>query len=160
MKDNKRVVLTYGTFDLFHVGHLNILQRARELGDHLIVAVSTDEFNAIKGKKSFFSYEDRSRIVAACRYVDEVIPERNWEQKQEDIRQHSVDVFVMGDDWKGKFDHLSAFCQVHYLDRTPGISSTQVRLLSGASFTSTLVADLKSANQLLAGVVARFEDLR
>src|SRR5574343_983603 len=116
----KRVVLTYGTFDLFHVGHLNILERARALGDELVVAVSTDEFNAVKGKKSFFSYEDRARIVAGCRHVDRVIPEQDWAQKREDIRSNGVDVFVMGDDWRGKFDELRDLCEVVYLERTPG----------------------------------------
>ncbi len=123
----KRVVLTYGTFDMFHIGHLNILKRAKELGDYLIVGVSTDEFNAIKGKKAFMPYEHRKKIVESIRYVDKVIPEKDWEQKVEDIKKYSVDIFVMGDDWKGKFDYLKDYCEVIYLPRTPGISSTTLR---------------------------------
>jgi glycerol-3-phosphate cytidylyltransferase len=119
-------VITYGTFDLFHYGHLRILERAKELGDYLVVAVSTDEFNKIKGKTCVYSYEHRARIVAAIRYVDEVIPERNWEQKFDDIREHSIDVFVMGDDWKGRFDDLSSICEVIYLPRTVNISTTGI----------------------------------
>ena len=99
-------VITYGTFDLLHAGHINILRRARELGDYLIVVLSTDEFNAIKNKKAYYSYEDRKLILEAIRYVDEVIPEYNWEQKIDDVVGNQVDVFVMGDDWKGKFDFL------------------------------------------------------
>lgn len=120
-------VITYGTFDLFHYGHLRILERAKELGDYLVVAVSTDEFNRIKGKTCVYSYEHRARIVAAIRYVDEVIPERTWEQKLDDIREHNIDVFVMGDDWKGRFDDLSSICEVIYLPRTENISTTGIR---------------------------------
>ncbi len=123
----KRVVLTYGTFDMFHIGHLNILKKAKELGDFLIVGVSTDEFNAIKGKRAFMPYEHRKKIVESIKYVDKVIPERNWKQKLEDIKRYSVDVFVMGEDWKGKFDYLKDYCKVIYLPRTPGISSTELR---------------------------------
>ena len=122
-----RTVLTYGTYDLFHVGHLNLLERARAMGDRLLVGVSTDEFNSLKGKRSFFSYEDRSRIVAGLRCVDGVIPERGWEQKREDIRAHGVSLFVMGDDWAGKFDDLRSECEVAYLARTDGVSSTGIR---------------------------------
>jgi glycerol-3-phosphate cytidylyltransferase len=159
MKEGK-VVITYGTFDLFHIGHLNILKRAKELGDYLVVAVSTDEFNEVKGKRSFFSFEDRSRIVASCRYVDEVIPECDWSQKEKDIDQHNVSVFVMGEDWIGKFDHLSSRCSVQYLQRTPGISSSQVRMLSGAAINNTLIQDLRSAAKMLGGIVERFENLQ
>ena len=120
-------VITYGTFDLFHYGHLRILKRARELGDYLIVAVSTDEFNAIKNKKCTYPYKHRSEIVKAIRYVDEVIPETCWEQKIEDIKNHNIDVFVMGDDWQGKFDFLQDYCEVVYLERTKNISTTQVK---------------------------------
>lgn len=120
-------VITYGTFDLFHYGHLRILERAKGLGGYLVVAVSTDEFNRIKGKTCVYSYEHRARIVAAIRYVDEVIPERNWEQKLDDIREHNIDVFVMGDDWKGRFDNLSSICEVVYLPRTENISTTGIR---------------------------------
>ncbi|WP_343208477.1 glycerol-3-phosphate cytidylyltransferase [Anaerolentibacter hominis] len=120
-------VITYGTFDLFHVGHVNILRRAKALGDYLIVAISTDEFNAIKNKKAYYSYEERKQILEACRYVDEVIPENNWEQKIDDVKNNNVDIFVMGDDWTGKFDFLQDYCEVVYLPRTEGISSTKIK---------------------------------
>lgn len=120
-------VITYGTFDLFHLGHLRILQRAKALGDYLIVAVSTDEFNQIKGKKCTYPYEQRAEILKAIIYVDEVIPEKNWEQKIDDIKKHKVDLFVMGDDWQGKFDFLKEYCSVVYLPRTEGISSTEIK---------------------------------
>ncbi|GAB6065684.1 glycerol-3-phosphate cytidylyltransferase [Aquifex pyrophilus] len=126
MKKGK-VVITYGTFDLFHIGHLNLLKRAKALGDYLIVGVSTDEFNEIKGKKSVYPYEHRAEIVRSIKYVDLVIPERNWEQKVEDIKKYNVDVFVMGDDWKGKFDYLKEYCEVVYLPRTQGISTTELK---------------------------------
>lgn len=122
-----RKVITYGTFDLFHVGHLNILKRAKELGDYLIVAVSSDSFNAIKGKKCVISDEDRMTIVEAIRYVDKVIPENGWEQKISDIKDNDIDVFVMGDDWTGKFDELKEYCEVVYLPRTDGISTTELK---------------------------------
>jgi len=120
-------VITYGTYDLLHVGHINLLRRAKALGDYLIVALSTDEFNAIKNKKAYYSYEDRKIILESIRYVDEVIPERCWEQKIQDIIDHKVDVFVMGDDWKGKFDFLKEYCEVVYLPRTEGISTTKIK---------------------------------
>jgi glycerol-3-phosphate cytidylyltransferase len=120
-------VITYGTFDLFHYGHLRILERAKALGDYLVVAVSTDEFNAVKGKQCVYPYEHRAKIVAAIKYVDLVIPERNWEQKESDIKKYQIDVLVMGSDWEGKFDALSKLCKVVYLPRTPGISSTEIK---------------------------------
>lgn len=120
-------VITYGTFDLFHYGHLKILERAKALGDYLIVAVSSDEFNAIKGKKCVYPYEHRAQIVAAIKYVDQVIKEENWEQKVSDIQKYKIDIFVMGSDWEGKFDDLSRYCKVIYLPRTPGISSTEIK---------------------------------
>lgn len=120
-------VITYGTFDLLHIGHVNILRRAKELGDYLIVAISTDEFNKIKGKKAYYPYEQRKAVVEAIRYVDEVIPETSWEQKIEDVQKYDIDVFVMGDDWKGKFDFLKDYCEVVYLPRTVGISTTQIK---------------------------------
>lgn len=120
-------VLTYGTFDLLHYGHVNLLKRARELGDYLIVGLSTDEFNAIKHKEAYHSFEHRKLILEAIRYVDEVIPENNWEQKINDVKKHDVDVFVMGDDWKGKFDFLKEYCDVVYLPRTVGISTTKIK---------------------------------
>jgi glycerol-3-phosphate cytidylyltransferase len=119
--------LTYGTYDMFHVGHVNLFRRIRERCDYLIVAVSSDEFNAIKGKKSIMSFEDRCLLVRSCRYVDEVIAENTWEQKERDISDHSVDLFVMGGDWEGRFDHLSSLCKVVYLPRTEGISSSQLK---------------------------------
>lgn len=120
-------VITYGTYDLLHVGHINLLRRARELGDYLIVALSTDEFNAGKDKEAYHSYEDRKLILEAIKYVDEVIPEESWEQKVRDVVDNDVDVFVMGDDWKGKFDFLEEHCEVVYLPRTEGISTTQIK---------------------------------
>ncbi len=121
------IVLTYGTFDLFHYGHMRLLQRARALGSRLVVGLSTDEFNAIKGKSAFMSYEERAELLMACRFVDEVFPESNWEQKAADIVDRKAGIFVMGDDWKGKFDHLGDLCAVSYLERTPLISSTMLR---------------------------------
>ncbi len=120
-------VITYGTFDLLHTGHINILKRAKEYGDYLIVAISTDEFNDIKNKKAYYSFEQRKAILEAIRYVDEVIPEETWEQKVEDVQKYDIDVFVMGDDWKGKFDFLKEYCEVIYLPRTVGISTTQIK---------------------------------
>ena len=121
-------VITYGTFDLLHYGHINLLQRARALGDYLIVALSTDEFNwDCKQKKCYFTYEERKKLLEAVRYVDLVIPETCWEQKREDVKEFRVDTFVMGDDWEGKFDELKDCCEVVYLPRTPEISSTQIK---------------------------------
>ena len=122
-----RTVITYGTFDLFHIGHLNLLRRAKELGDYLIVAVSTDEFNELKGKKCEIRDVDRMEIVRAIRYVDKVIPETSWDQKAKDIQKYNVDIVVMGDDWKGKFNDLREYCEVVYLPRTVGISTTQIK---------------------------------
>ena len=122
-----KTVLTYGTFDLFHIGHLNLLKRARALGDKLIVAVSTDEFNATKGKTTLMPFEHRVELVRSVRYVDEVIAEHQWEQKIADVQQHKVDVFVMGSDWQGKFDFLKPYCEVVYLPRTDNVSSTDLK---------------------------------
>ena len=124
-----RRVLTYGTFDLLHYGHTRLLRRAAALGDYLIVALSTDEFNAGKGKKSFYSYEVRKEMLESIRYVDLVIPEENWEQKIKDVEDYHVDVVVMGGDWAGseRFEYLRDYCELVYLDRTPGISTTQVK---------------------------------
>lgn len=121
-------VITYGTYDLLHYGHLNLLQRARALGDYLIVVLSTDEFNwNMKQKKCYFSYEKRKKMLEALRCVDLVIPENNWEQKVSDVQLYQADVFVMGDDWEGKFDFLKDYCEVVYLPRTPDISTTQIK---------------------------------
>lgn len=121
-------VITYGTFDLLHYGHINLLKRAKELGDYLIVGLSTDNFNLMKGKKSYFCFDERLKLLESIRYVDKIIPEENWEQKIDDIKKYNVDIFVMGDDWKGKFDYLQDYCQVIYLPRTKGISTTQIKL--------------------------------
>ena len=128
MKINK-TVLTYGTFDLFHVGHVRLLKRLSGLGDKLIVGLSTDEFNAEKGKKCISSYENRAEILLSCRYVDEVFPESCWQQKTEDIKKYKACIFAMGDDWAGKFDDLADYCEVYYLPRTQDISTTEVKEL-------------------------------
>lgn len=121
-------IITYGTFDLLHYGHINLLRRAKQQGDYLIVALSTDEFNwNSKQKKCFFEYERRKALLEAIRYVDLVIPENSWEQKIEDIKLYHVDTFVMGNDWEGKFDFLKEHCEVVYLPRTPEISTTQIK---------------------------------
>ena len=121
-------VITYGTFDLLHYGHINLLRRAKEQGDYLIGALSTDEFNwNQKQKKCYFTYEQRKKLLEAIRYVDLVIPEENWEQKISDVKEFRVDTFVMGDDWAGKFDFLKPYCEVVYLPRTPEISTTQIK---------------------------------
>lgn len=120
-------VITYGTFDIIHYGHVNLLKRARALGDYLIVALSSDEFNKIKNKKSYYTYEQRYAILESCKYVDLIIPENNWEQKIEDVKKYDVDIFTMGDDWEGKFDFLKDYCEVIYLPRTPDISTTKIK---------------------------------
>ena len=120
-------IITYGTFDLLHYGHINILKRAKELGDYLIVGISTNEFNKIKGKKCYFSYEERKKLVQSLRYVDLVIAEDSWDQKINDIKEFKVDIFVMGHDWKGQFDYLGSYCEVVYLERTPEISTTKIK---------------------------------
>lgn len=122
-------VITYGTFDLLHYGHINLLKRAKEQGDYLIVGLSTDEFNwNAKKKKCYFTYEQRKRLLEAIRYVDLVIPEENWEQKVSDAHEYHIDTFVIGDDWAGKFDFLKdEGVEVLYLSRTPEISTTQIK---------------------------------
>lgn len=120
-------IITYGTFDLLHWGHINLLKRAKELGDYLIVGLSTEEFNRGKHKDSFHKYEERKLILEAIRYVDQVIPENDWNQKSKDIKENDVDIFVMGSDWVGKFDNLKELCEVVYLPRTEGISTTQIK---------------------------------
>lgn len=122
-----RTIITYGTFDVLHIGHINLLRRARELGDRLIVGLSTDEFNNNKHKSSLLDYENRKAVLEAIRYVDLVIPEATWEQKVEDVKAYDVSTFVIGDDWKGKFDFLQAYCEVRYLKRTAEISSTSIK---------------------------------
>ncbi len=123
---SKRII-TYGTFDLYHIGHIRLLKRLKALGDYLIVGLSSDEFNRIKGKASFFSYEERKEILLSCKYVDEVFPERTWEQKAEDIQKYDIDILGMGNDWQGKFDELSELCEVVYLPRTTEVSTTEIK---------------------------------
>lgn len=124
-----RRILTYGTYDLLHYGHIRLLKRAKELGDYLIVAISTEEFNAIKGKKAYHNYETRKEMLEAIRYVDLVIPENTWDQKRDDVINYHVDAVVMGSDWIGheKFENLRDLCDVIYLDRTEGISTTKIK---------------------------------
>lgn len=122
-----RTIITYGTFDMFHVGHLNLFKRLKGMGDKLIVAVSTDEFNAGKGKRTLIPYEQRAAIVSSIKHVDLVIPEVSWEQKIEDVKNYKCDVFAIGNDWEGKFDFLKPHCDVVYLDRTEGVSTTELK---------------------------------
>ena len=122
-------ILTYGTFDLLHYGHIRLLKRAKALGDYLIVALSTDEFNELKGKKAYYNYETRKLMLEAIRYVDLVIPEENWEQKINDVKEYKANVVVMGSDWAGsdRFNYLTDYCEVVYLDRTEGVSTTKIK---------------------------------
>ncbi|TDM12405.1 glycerol-3-phosphate cytidylyltransferase [Macrococcus lamae] len=120
-------VITYGTYDLLHYGHIELLRRAREMGDYLIVALSTDEFNRLKNKKSYYDYNQRKMMLESVRYVDLVVPENNWEQKKTDIAKYEVDTFVMGHDWEGEFDFLKNQCEVIYINRTEGISTTKIK---------------------------------
>jgi len=121
-------VITYGTFDLLHYGHINLLRRAKQIGDYLVVCLSTDEFNSReKNKKTYFSYNERKQLLEAIRYVDLVIPEESWEQKENDIDKYEIDIFAMGDDWEGKFDFLKQKCEVIYLPRTEEISTTKIK---------------------------------
>ena len=122
-----RRVITYGTYDLLHYGHIELLRRAREMGDYLIVALSSDEFNQVKHKKSYYDYEQRKMMLESIRYVDLVIPENDWGQKETDVERYEIDTFVMGHDWEGEFDFLKDKCEVVYLKRTEGISTTQIK---------------------------------
>lgn len=150
-----KTVITYGTFDLFHVGHLHLLRRLAALGDRLIVGVSTDEFNASKGKKTIIPFRQRCEIVAELRCVDLVLPENSWEQKVDDIKCYSVDIFGIGDDWSGKFDELSSYCEVVYLPRTEGVSSTEIKSVLRV-FSDEQVEDLKSALETISSLVKGF----
>ncbi len=147
-KGIKQVVLTYGTFDLFHVGHVRLLKRLKALGDYLIVGVSTDEFNAKKGKRCLIPHAQRAEIVASSKFVDQVIPEHDWGQKKADIIKYEVDVFSMGDDWEGQFDELKELCSVQYLPRTTDISTTEIKQLL-TEFDSKKIEKIKSALDLL-----------
>lgn len=131
-------VITYGTFDLLHYGHINLLKRAKEEGDYLIVALSTNEFNTIKGKDCYFSFEERKKFLESIRYIDLVIPENNWEQKIHDIKEFKINTFVIGDDWKGQFDYLKNYCEVVYLPRTPNISTTKIKTEVALKFQNRL----------------------
>ena len=149
-----RIVITYGTYDLFHIGHLRLLNRLRELGDSLIVGVSTDEFNAQKNKKSIIRFEDRIEIVRSLKCVDMAIPESSWDQKASDIRKYGVSVFGMGHDWEGKFDHLSEHCEVVYLPRTENISSTQIKQAL-AVVDHSHIDELKKALDIISNIVGQ-----
>ena len=140
-KPELKTILTYGTFDLFHVGHVRLLQRLKALGDRLIVACSTDEFNAIKGKQTAIPYAHRVEVLDSCRYVDLVIPETDWAQKRDDVVKYNVDLFAMGDDWVGKFDELRDLCDVLYLPRTENISTTELKALIQTMRQSSTAAE-------------------
>lgn len=146
-----KTVITYGTFDMFHIGHLRLLQRMRQLGGRVIVAVSTDEFNALKGKRALIPFAERREIVEALDCVDLVIEENAWDQKVSDIQRHAVDIFVMGDDWRGHFDALRAYCEVVYLERTSGISSSALKQALGRLIGAQRIAvpdDLEMIEEL------------
>src|SRR5690554_1122461 len=143
-----KTIITYGTFDMFHIGHLKLLRRLSEMGDKVIVAVSTDEFNELKGKKTLIPYDQRAAIVEAIDCVDLVIPEESWEQKLSDVKTYDVDVFAIGEDWKGKFDFLEDLCEVIYLPRTRNISTTELKR-SLKRFLSISQDDLRKAFEVL-----------
>lgn len=149
-----KTVITYGTFDLFHIGHVQILERARSLGDKLVVGVSSDEFNKIKGKKSVFPYEQRAQILKTLRCVDDVFPEHNWGQKENDISKYNADIFVMGHDWEGEFDSLKSICEVVYLPRTDGISTTEIKSAMKA-FQKDKITELKSGLDALNNLISQ-----
>lgn len=151
-----KTIITYGTFDLFHTGHLRLLQRLHAMGDRLIVGVSTDKFNASKGKKTIIPFNDRIEIIRALSCVDLVIAEASWEQKTTDITEHQVNILGMGDDWLGKFDGLNKLCEVVYLPRTEGVSSTQIRN-SLKMLSAEHINELKQALDLVSAIVERFD---
>ena len=152
----KKTIITYGTFDMFHIGHLRLLQRLKDMADELIVAVSTDEFNKGKGKKVMIPYEQRAEIVANIKCVDRVIPEESWEQKVDDIKKYSVDIFAIGNDWEGKFDFLKEYCEVVYLPRTKDISTTQLKK-SLTNFMSIPKEDIIKAFEVIEILKRDFE---
>ena len=129
----KKTIITYGTFDLIHHGHIRIFKKAKALGDYLIVGLSTDNFNKIKGKESILNYLQRKEILESIKYIDKVIPERNWNQKINDIKKYKVDVFTMGGDWRDKFNFLKKYCEVKYLPRTKNISTSLLKKIYGQS---------------------------
>jgi len=147
-----KTVLTYGTFDLFHIGHVNLLRRLKALGDRLVVGVSSEEFNSIKGKKTVMPFEHRAAVVKACRYVDAVFPELTWEQKREDIKREKARIFAMGDDWIGKFDDLSDLCEVVYLPRTQDVSTTEIKNLVSALHQER-ISELKGAAEQVLRII-------
>ena len=152
----KKTVITYGTFDMFHIGHLKLLQRLSGMGDELIVAVSTDEFNRQKDKAVLIPFEQRVEIVRNIRFVDKVIPEHSWEQKVEDIKKYDVDFFVIGNDWEGEFDFLKEYCEVVYLERTRDISTTSLKK-SLANFLSIPKEDILNTFQIIETLKKDFE---
>ena len=152
----KKTILTYGTFDMFHIGHLRLLQRLSELGDELIVGVSTDKFNHIKGKNVLIPFTQRLEIVKNIKCVDKVIPENNWEQKVTDIEKYNIDIFAIGDDWEGKFDFLKEHCEVVYLPRTKDISTTQLKK-SLTNFMSIPKEDILKAFEIIEVLKQDFE---
>jgi len=152
----KKRIITYGTFDMFHIGHLKLLQRLKDMAEELIVAISTDEFNLGKGKKVMIPYEQRAEIVANIKCVDRVIPEESWEQKVKDIKKYNVDIFAIGDDWKGEFDFLKEHCEVVYLERTKNISTTQLKK-SLRNFMSIPKEDIINAFEIIEALKKDFE---
>ena len=152
----KKTIITYGTYDMFHIGHLRLLQRLSKLADRLIVAVSTDEFNEGKGKKTLIPYEQRAEIIENIKCVDLVIPENDWEQKIKDVKKYDVDIFAIGDDWEGKFDFLKEYCEVVYLERTNNISTTQLKK-SLTNFMSIPKEDILNAFEVIGTLKKDFE---
>ena len=152
----KKRIITYGTFDMFHIGHLKLLQRLSKMADEVIVAVSTDSFNEVKNKKVLIPYDQRAQIVSSIKYVTKVIPEENWEQKSEDIKKYEIDIFAIGNDWEGKFDFLRDYCEVVYLERTRNISSTQLKK-SLSSFLSIPKEEIINAFTILETLKKEFE---
>jgi len=155
-KKKKKIIITYGTFDMFHIGHLKLLQRLKKLGDELIVAVSTDEFNELKGKKTLIPYGQRAEIVENIKCVDIVIPENDWKQKLKDVQQYNVDIFAIGDDWEGKFDFLKEYCEVVYLERTENVSTTKLKK-SLSNFLSIPKEDILNAFEIIEQLKKDFE---
>ena len=152
----KKTVITYGTFDMFHIGHLRLLQRLANLGDELIVAISTDDFNQIKNKNVLIPYDQRAEIVQNISCVDRVIPEENWEQKVVDVQKYNIDIFAIGDDWRGKFDFLEEYCEVLYLERTKDISTTELKK-SLTNFLSIPKEDIINAFSVIETLKKDFE---